>query len=114
MSVDLKDMYFHIQLGPCHRRFLRFASEDTAYQFKVLPFGLALSPRTFTNCVNAVLSPLRQSGMHILKYLDDWLIIAQSQNVLESHRKQLLDHLQCLGLSIIMQKRMLHPSFSFG
>lgn len=84
MSVDIKDIYFHIQLGPRHRHFLRFASEDTAYQFKVCPFGLALAPRTFTKCVNAVLSPLRQSVMHILKYLDDWLIIARSQDGLRS------------------------------
>lgn len=60
--------------------------EDRAYQFKVLPFGLALAPRTFTKCINAALSPLKQSVMHILNYLDNWLIIAQSQNVLESHK----------------------------
>lgn len=99
MSVDLKDMCFYIQIGPRHRHFLRFAFKDTAYQLKVLPFGLALAPRTFTKCVNVVLSPLRQSGMHILNYLDNWLIIAQSQDVLESHREQLLEHLQCLELS---------------
>ncbi len=30
-SVDLKDAYFHIQIAPHHRRFLRFAFEGTAY-----------------------------------------------------------------------------------
>ncbi len=29
-SVDLKDAYFHIQIAPHHRRFLRFALEGTA------------------------------------------------------------------------------------
>lgn len=44
-------------------------------------------------------------NMH-LNYLDDWLIIiAQCQDVLESHMQQLLDHLQCLVLYINMQKR---------
>ncbi|KAL0168996.1 hypothetical protein M9458_037218, partial [Cirrhinus mrigala] len=46
--VDLKDTYFHIQIAPRHRCFLRFAFEGTAYQFMVMPFGLALVPRTFT------------------------------------------------------------------
>ncbi len=30
-SLDLKDTYFHIQIAPHHRRFLRFAFEGVAY-----------------------------------------------------------------------------------
>ncbi|KAL0147128.1 hypothetical protein M9458_057652, partial [Cirrhinus mrigala] len=107
ISVDLKDAYFHIQIAPRHRRFLRFAFEGRAYQFKVLPFGLALAPRTFTKCINAALSPLRQSG--ILNYLDDWLVIAQSWDTLENHKCQLLEHLKRLGLTINVQKSKLRP-----
>lgn len=59
VSVDLKDAYFNIQLAPHHWHFLRFAFEGTAYQFKVLPFGLALALRAFTKCVNAALFPLK-------------------------------------------------------
>ncbi len=71
MSLDLKDMYFYIQVAPYHRLFLRFAFEGVAYQYKVLPFGLSLAPRTFTRCMDAALFPLRQMGIHILNYLDD-------------------------------------------
>ncbi len=46
--------------SPHHRRFLRFAFEGVAYQYTVLPFGLSLAPRTFTKCMDAALSPLRQ------------------------------------------------------
>ncbi len=59
-SLDLKDAYFHIQIAPHHRRFLRFAFKGVAYQYTVLPFGLSLAPRTFTKCIYAALSPLRQ------------------------------------------------------
>ncbi len=52
-SLDLKDAYFHIQIAPHHRRFLRFAFEGVAYQYTVLPFGLSLVPRTFTKCMDA-------------------------------------------------------------
>ncbi|KAI2664097.1 Gag-Pol polyprotein [Labeo rohita] len=44
VSLDLKDAYFHIQIAPHHRRFLRFAFEGVAYQYTVLPFGLSLAP----------------------------------------------------------------------
>ncbi len=51
---------------PYHRRFLRFAFKCMAYQYKVL----SLASRTFTRCMDAALSPLRQMGIHILNYLD--------------------------------------------
>ncbi len=111
-SVDLKDVYFHIQIAPHHRRFLRFAFEGTAYQYYVLPFGLALAPRTFSKCMDAALSPLRASGMRILNYLDDWLILAQSQDTLISHIDSLHIHLESLGLCVNMQKSILAPSQS--
>ncbi|MGL5565736.1 MAG: reverse transcriptase domain-containing protein, partial [Plesiomonas sp.] len=81
IAMDLKDAYFHILIAPHHRRFLCFAFGGVAYQFRVLPFGLALAPRMFTMCMNAVLAPLKLSGMRVLNYLDDWLIIAQARNV---------------------------------
>ncbi len=43
VTIDLKDAYFHIQVVQRHRRFLRFAFGGKAYQYKVLPFGLALA-----------------------------------------------------------------------
>ncbi len=58
--------------SPHHRPFLRFAFEGVAYQYTILPFGLSLAPRTFTKCVDAALSPLRQMGIRILNYLDNW------------------------------------------
>ncbi len=48
VTIDLKDAYFHISILPSHRKFLRFAFRGKAYQYRVLPFGLTLSPRTFT------------------------------------------------------------------
>ncbi len=96
--------------SPHHRRFLRFAFEGVAYQYKVLPFGLSLAPHTFTRCMDATLSPLLQMGIRILNYLDDWLILAQSQTVLTSHKTLLLSHLCCLGLRVNFTKSILSPS----
>ncbi len=96
-AIDLKDAYFHVPILPRHRPFLRFAFEGRAYQHKALPFGLSLSPRVFTKVVEAALVPLREAGIHILNYLNDWLILAQSRALLCEHRDMVLSHLSRLG-----------------
>ncbi|KAJ7999274.1 hypothetical protein DPEC_G00213730 [Dallia pectoralis] len=78
VTIDLKDAYFHISILPQHRKFLRFAFGGEAYQYRVLPFGLALSP---TRCIDAALAPLRLQGIRILNYIDDWLILAPSEHL---------------------------------
>ncbi len=93
----LKDAYFHIQIAPHHRLFIRFAFEGAAYQYMVLPFALSLAPRTFTKCMDAALSPLRQLEIRILNYLDDWLTLAQSEDEFLYYRSVLLSHLEWLG-----------------
>ncbi|KAL0186275.1 hypothetical protein M9458_017945, partial [Cirrhinus mrigala] len=113
LTLDLKDAYFHIQIAPHHRRFLRFAFEGVAYQYTVLPFGLSLAPRTFTKCMDAALLPLRQKGIRILNYLDDWLVLAQSEAELLSHRALLLSHLECLGLRVNLSKTNLVSGSNF-
>ncbi len=110
VTVDLKDAYFHIQVVQRHRKFLRFAFRGKAYQYKVLPFGLALAPRTFTKCMDAALAPLRLQGIRILNYLDDWLILASSREQVIRHRDSLLLHLCTLGLRLNGQKSVLTPA----
>ncbi len=70
----------------------------------------SLAPRTFTKCMDAALSPLRQMGIRILNYLDDWLILAQSEVELLSHRTLILSHLERLGLRVNFAKSALSPS----
>ncbi len=111
--AHLKDAYFHIQIAPHHRRFLRFALEGTAYQYPVLLFGLALAPAHFLEVHGRSSShPLRASGMRILNYLDDWLILAQSRDTPGNHIDKLLRHLEFLRLCVNMRKSILAPSQS--
>lgn len=98
MSVNLKDAYFHIQIASGHRSFLWFAFEDAVYQFNVIPFGLALAPSAFTKSMNVA----------CLAYH------TQYQDVLESHKHQLLDHSQSLGLSINAKKSVLQSCQSIA
>ncbi len=110
VTIDLKDAYFHIQVVHRHRRFLRFTFGGKAYQYKVLPFGLALAPRTFTKCMDAALAPLRLQGIRVLNYLDDWLILAHSRELVSRHRDIVLGHIHSLGLRMNAKKSVLLPS----
>ncbi|CAM4592174.1 unnamed protein product [Leuciscus chuanchicus] len=109
VTIDLKDAYFHISIRPCHWKFLSFAFGGKAYQYRVLPFGLALSPRTFTKCVDAALAPLRLQGIRIMNYIDDWLILAQSHQLAVQHRDVVLAHMKELGLRLNAKKSVLSP-----
>ncbi len=108
-AIDLKDAYFRVSILPRHRTFLRFAFEGRAWQYRVLPFGLSLSPRVFMKVVEGALTPLREVGVRILNYLDDWLILAQSREQLGDHRDLVLRHLSQLGLRVNWEKSKLSP-----
>lgn len=55
----------------------------------------------------ATLVPLRERRIHIPNYLDDWLILAQSQDQLCEHRDLVLSHLSQLGLWVNWAKSKL-------
>ncbi|KAK7898748.1 hypothetical protein WMY93_019601 [Mugilogobius chulae] len=109
-SIDLKDAYFHVPIYPHHRKFLRFAYRGRHWQFRVLPFGLSLSPRVFTRVVKVALAPLQAQGLKVLSYLDDWLICAESQTQVMRDTRFLLCHVDRLGLKVNLEKSCLVPS----
>ncbi|XP_053195327.1 LOW QUALITY PROTEIN: uncharacterized protein LOC128379724 [Scomber japonicus] len=109
-TVDLRNAYFHIPIHRGHRKYLRFFFQGTAYEYAVLPFGLSLSPRTFTKCMEAVLAPLRRQGIHILNYLDDWLVCSPSERQAQLDTLTVLNNLKNLGLALNREKSCLVPS----
>lgn len=112
VKIDLKSAYFHIPIHVKHRKYLRFAFRGKAYEFKVLPFGLALSPLVFTKCLEAALAPLRHQGVRIYQYLDDGLICSQSEETLLQHLELVLTHLKHLGFIVNVKKSVLTPAQS--
>ncbi|XP_059182347.1 uncharacterized protein LOC131961092 [Centropristis striata] len=109
-SVDLKDAYFHIPIYPPHRKYLRFAFQGICYEYRVLPFGLSLSPRVFVRCTEAAIAPLRRQGIRLATYLDDWLLLAQSEQEARAHTRILMQHLVDLGFVINAEKSVLSPA----
>ena len=78
VSIDLKDMYLQIPVHPDSRQFLQFVALSVPYQFKALCFGLSTAPLVFTQVMAPVSAFLHRLGVRMLRYLDDWLVLASS------------------------------------
>ncbi|XP_067309082.1 uncharacterized protein [Pseudorasbora parva] len=109
-SVDLRDAFLHISIYPPHRKFLRFAYQGICYELAVLPFGQKLSPRTFCLRVEAGFTPLRMSGLRILTYICDWLIIADSREKVLQDTSRVLAHTRSLDFRVNVNKSNFTPS----
>ncbi len=64
-------------------------------------------PRVFTKVMEAALVALRERGVRVLNYLDNWLILEQSHEQLCAHRDLVHRHLNQLGLWVSWEKRKL-------
>ena len=109
VTLDLKDAYLHVPVHPDSRSLLGFSFLGRTYLYQVLPFGLKDSPWVFTRLVATVVAHLRLLGIRIFYYLDDWLIVASSRDLLLSHLRSTLVITQSLGFLINWKKSSLVP-----
>ena len=112
-SIDLRDGYWHIPITPGKRPYLGFSYNDQDWQFRAMPFGLNIAPRTFTKIISHVIRELAQLGIWCLPYLDDLLIVAPSQEECQHHTKTALEVLNKLGFIINEHKTRLTPQQVF-
>ena len=110
---DIRDAYLHVPMHQAVRKYLRFVVNKKVYQFTCLPFGLATSPREFTKLLRPVVSLLRQQGVKLHVYLDDWLIRADTPEEAQLHSQTTIKVLQFLGWIINFEKSDLTPSQDF-
>ena len=75
-------------------------------------FGLSTAPQVFTRVFVAVSSWAHARGIHLLQYLDDWLILSPSERKTRQHVDQLLSLCRSLGIVINTEKSDLSPSKS--
>ena len=84
-KIDLEDAYLSVPVHQEHRDFLKFCWRQKIYRFRSLPFGLATAPRVFTKILRPLIARMRMTGLHIIVYLDDMLVMAQSAERLMSN-----------------------------
>jgi len=109
MKLDLKDAYYAIPIHPSHRRCLQFLYQDRVYEFQCLPFGLSSAPQAFTITLKPVLAVLHSLGFRIVVYIDNMLLLQQSQ-VLQRLFAQLVAFLENLGFQVKMEECSVAPS----
>ena len=109
-SIDLKDAYYHIPIHPSSKPYLRFSWQGQAYQFRALCFGLSTAPYLFTRVFRLISALAHRHGYRMYRYLDDWLLVGQSQQETQAATKFLLDKSLQLGLLVNFDKSELQPT----
>ena len=109
-KVDLKDAYFMIPMAPSQRRLLRFQWQGTVYQFNCLPFGLSSAPWVFTKTTRPIMTILRTMGLRVIIYIDDILVMANTESLAREHTAGLIFLLENLGFIINYPKSLLTPT----
>ena len=113
VPMDLTDAYFHILIHPADRKFLRFVWMGQVFQYRALPFGLAPAPWLFTKITRELCRAVRGKGLRLRVYLDDWLLLAPSQDQCASQCRQVLELCSSLGFVLNREKSDLTPSQRF-
>ena len=98
ITLDLQDAYLQVPVHPHSSRYLRFVWQGKTLQFRTLCFGLSTAPQVFTRVCAVVSAHLHSHGIRLLRYLDDWLLLAPSLDTCLAHKQVLLDLWSSLGL----------------
>ena len=107
--LDLKDAFFTIPVAAADRRWLQFQWRGKRWQYTCLPFGLADAPRTFTKVMTPIAAILRQAGVRLLRYLDDWLFAGQSEDAVRQAVAAAVYLMERLGFTVNYSKSALTP-----
>lgn len=109
-SIDLMDAYYCVPVHDDFRKYLRFMWKGELYQFTCFPNGLASAPRKYTKIMKPVYATLREQGHSITGYIDDMLLLAETEQQLQSAIEAIIQLLEGLGFVINWNKSSLHPT----
>ena len=109
-SIDLKDAYYSVPIAKHHRKFLRFSWRRQLWQFDSMPNGLALAPRKFTKLLKPVLAKLREEGHVSTSFLDDSLLLSDSEEESVQNVQATVQLFRSLGFIIHPDKSILEPT----
>lgn len=108
--LDLKEAYHAIPIDKDCQKFLKFRFKNDLFKFTCLPFGLNIAPYLYTKLMRPVLSHLREKGIQCVSFLDDCLIIGETELACKENLDYLIEFYARLGFSINYEKSQLVPS----
>ena len=89
------------------RKYLRFVMSGVVYQFRALCFGLSSSPQVFTMTMKPVIKVLHMMGIRVHHYIDDWLCVADTEELSQQSTQPALRIASELGLRVNLLKSVL-------
>ena len=102
--------YHHCEMDTSSHTYLGFNWAGVDYVFTVLPFGLASAPRIFTKVTRELCAKWRAQGIRLLHYLDDFLFVAPTRELLLQHQAVILADLAAAGFLLNTAKSQLTPT----
>ena len=84
-KLDLSNCFLSFPLHPAVRRYFCFRFEGGLYQFTHMPFGLSTAPRVCTQLLSVVNFALAELGIRDIRYLDDFFLIAPTEENMTRH-----------------------------
>ena len=106
-KFDLQSGYHHIDINPHFQTFLGFSWNGNFFCYTVLPFGLSSAPYIFTKCLRPLVKYWRKNFAKVVLYLDDGLILADSESSSLKFTKFIIDSLVSAGFYINEKKSTL-------
>ena len=108
-KFDLQSGYHHIDINPHFQTFLGFSWNGKFFCYTVLPFGLSSAPYIFTKCLRPLVKYWRKNFAKVVLYLDNGLILADSESSSLKFTKFIIDSLVSAGFYINEKKSTLNP-----
>ncbi|KZS09709.1 Uncharacterized protein APZ42_025993 [Daphnia magna] len=102
--VDLTDAYFTIPIFRGPRKYLRCRLGRKTFKYTCFPSGLCGSPWVFTKLLKVAVTFLRRSGIRLVIYLDDLLIVGTTVEECSNAVAQVINVLESLGFLINFNK----------
>lgn len=112
MALDMNDTYFHVDIHPTSRHFLRVMVGSNHYQYWVFPFGIVTAPRAFTKIFSIVAAHVKHPGFIVFPCFDDLLPVTKSRQEAYASTSIALCLPSSLGVSVDTEKSVLTPTQS--
>lgn len=100
--IDLFSGFHQVPLAPNSRDITTFSTEQGSYKWKVLPFGLNVSPNSFSRMMSIAFSGLPPDRAFL--YIDDIIVIGRTENHHIVNLKSVFDILRKHNLKINPEK----------
>ncbi len=78
-KLDITKCYLSFPLDPAVHHHFTFSLDHEYYRFTHMPFGLSSAPRICTQLLGVVAWHMKQHGVDPVRYLDDFLFIADTR-----------------------------------